>query len=935
MLNRRLWLTVPAMMIAVGMILFSLPGTGVDSRDSAVRAAGPRVPPPERPDWDPSRQQEGGPDQKRAYEVLRLADPATGVIPPDIHRREQAFASRLPAWSRGAMQEIPGLPLASAKIPGWTYRGPHNIGGRTRALAIDVSDPTYRTLLAGGISGGMWRSVNDGTSWTLTTGSSQLHSVTSVAQDTRPGHQDVWYYATGEARGNSASGGGAAFRGDGVFKSVDAGVSWSLLPSTSGADITVFSAFWQYVWRVAIDPSNAVEDEVYAANWGHINRSTDGGATFTPVLGDANTLSRYTEVVVSPSGVVYASLSSDGGQSGIFRSVDGITWAEITPPGLTGNSRIVMGLAPTDENIMYALVDGVNGTSAVGFYKYFYLSGDGSGTGGFWFDRSAQMAAVPGPSGNQPMSTQGSYDMVVTVNPVDPEIVYIGGVHLIRSTDGFATANNDTWIGGWQYANHHADQHWLLFQPGSFAVAYSGSDGGVHKTLDVNAGQVAWSPLNNGYNTSQFYTAAIDENLPGSTVVIGGMQDNGTWHTSQVSSTASWKELLGGDGSFCGVIDASGATGSYQLSVQNGVMYRYSANNSSGNWVDWTRVDPTGGGNYLFINPFILDPNNTTTVFLGTSNGIWRNNDISAVPLFSNSTTSLNWDHVTTQPAGAYVSALAMSRSAGRILYFGTFDGRMYRIDNAHTAGVGTVPAQLNMGPSFPANSYVSGITVHPDDDQKVLLAVSNYNVNSIFYTEDGGATWTVPEGNLGGSDGPSVRTMAIVPYGGLDVYFAATSTGLYSTYTLAGGATVWQQEAPTLIGNVVVDHLATRPADGVVVAATHGKGVYSINLPAGTPVGDNAPARPAALAQNVPNPFNPMTRIGFTLPAAATTSLVVYDLAGRRVRTLVDGPQPAGEQSVSWNGADEGGRQVSAGVYLYRLQSGELDEVKTMTLVR
>ena len=133
------------------------------------------------------------------------------------------------------------------------------------------------------------------------------------------------------------------------------------------------------------------------------------------------------------------------------------------------------------------------------------------------------MAGLPGPSGNEPMECYSSYCQTVTVNPTNPDHVYIGGIHLIRSTDGFATNAQDAWIGGWQYSNHHADQHWLVFRPGSSVVAYSGSDGGVHRTDDITAGSVTWSSLANGYNTSQFYAVAIDENLSGSNVVIGGM----------------------------------------------------------------------------------------------------------------------------------------------------------------------------------------------------------------------------------------------------------------------------------------------------------------------------------------------------------------------------------------------------------------------------
>ncbi len=239
------------------------------------------------------------------------------------------------------------------------------------------------------------------------------------------------------------------------------------------------------------------------------------------------------------------------------------------------------------------------------------------------------------------------------------------------------------------------------------------------------------------------------------------------------------------------------------------------------------------------------------------------------------------------------------------------------------------------MGTAFTNGSYVSSIAIHPDDDQKVLLGVSNYNVVSLFYTEDGGDNWTPHEGNLSGTDGPSVRTVAIVPYGGIDIFFAGTSTGLYSTFFLTGATTHWNLEAPDMVGNVVVDMLTTRPADGLVVAGTHGKGVYSIVIPVGTAVDEAEIPLPGLLGQNVPNPFNPMTTISFSLARPGPTTLTIFDVAGKRIKTLVNDDLEAGDHRVTWQGTDDGGRQVAAGIYLYQLDSGSVREVKRMTLVR
>jgi hypothetical protein len=134
-------------------------------------------------------------------------------------------------------------------------RGPYNIGGRTRALGIDITDESV--ILAGGVSGSMWRTSDGGSTWVNTTNPASIHNSTCLVQDTRPGQEDTWYYGTGEITGNSAGGsGGSPYRGDGLFKTTDNGQSWFLLPATAtGLPQTL--TWLDYVWNVATDPSNS------------------------------------------------------------------------------------------------------------------------------------------------------------------------------------------------------------------------------------------------------------------------------------------------------------------------------------------------------------------------------------------------------------------------------------------------------------------------------------------------------------------------------------------------------------------------------------------------------------------------------------------------------------------------------------------------------
>jgi len=345
-------------------------------------------------------------------------------------------------------------------------------------------------------------------------------------------------------------------------------------------------------------------------------------------------------------------------------------------------------------------------------------------------------------------------------------------------------------------------------------------------------------------------------------------------------------------------------------------------------------VDPVGAPTSLWLRPYILDPNQRTMMYLAADDVLWRNSDLTAIPDGNSSPIATNWAVLTGDPGGQPITALAMSRSPARTLWFGTATGRLYRLDGAATAAPGAPATRLDVGAGFPAGAYVSSIAVHPADDQQVLVAFSNYNVVNIFASSDRGLTWTAVEGNLGGPDSPSVRSVAFVPAAAGDQVLAATSTGLYSTQTLAGAATVWQQEADGLVGNVVVDMIAVRPGDGVVVAGTHGKGVVQ-GRPGFSPVPD-VPADPdLVLGPNAPNPFNPVTRIPFTTGVPGRVRLRVFDVAGREVKTLLDAWCEAGAHAETWNGTDAAGRPVAAGTYVCRLEQGRRQASGTMVLIK
>ena len=887
------------------------------------------------------------PGARALYEWMRLRSPESGEIPESIRTKELAFAAALPTKESLAAERLrKGVKTTGTQVYDWERKGPYNLGGRTRALAVDVSDPYELTILAGGVSGGMWRSVNGGINWTKTNDLDGLHNITAIVQDTRPGKTHIWYYGTGERRGNSASGSGAFFKGDGIFKSTDSGLSWSLLSSTSTGTPHRFDQMFDFVWNIVIDVSETTADEVYAATYGGINRSTDGGVNWSPVLGGFTSGSNFTDVAITSAGVVYATLSDDGINKGIYRSPDGITWTDITPADSVWwpvlYSRIVLGIAPSDENIVYFLADTPGGgQNDHSLWKYTYLYGDGSGSKGIWDNRSVNLPAEGGLNGD--FDSQASYDLVISVKPDDQNTVFIGGTSLYRWD---VISGNTIRIGGYaskssysMYMNHHCDLHANVFLPSNPQVMYSGHDGGVSKTMNNLAPAVTWTSLNNGYFTTQYYTVTIEHKTGGDNVIVGGMQDNGTYFFNNFSSGAPWIEVFGGDGAFCAIADNKS---SYYLSSQNGNTYRFVLNNN-GQYLSFTKVTPTGASGFLFINPFILDPNNTNMMYMAAGDRIWRNSDLTGIPLGSNSTTSVNWTELTNSVVtGATVTALGISKTPANRLYFGTNNGKVYRLDSASTGNPS--PVDVWSGKGFPTNAYVSCIAVDATNADKALIAFSNYEVKSLFYTSDGGANWIDVSGNLeenadGSGNGPSIRWAVIHPVSNGTVYFAGTSTGFYSTTTLYTDSTIWLQEGASSIGNVVVDMIDNRISDGLVVVGTHGNGVFSSKIDSViTSIENNESLIPAifSLAQNYPNPFNPETKIGFNLPESESVTLIIYNAIGQKVRTLlVAESYHAGHHEVIFDSRNDQGILLASGVYFYQFKAGSFTEHRKMLLLR
>ena len=872
------------------------------------------------------------------WDILRMKDPVLGHIPDGIRGKELKFAKTLPN-------------KATSKINNWELRGPRNEGGRTRAIAVDIQDDNI--MLAGGVTGGVWRTTDNGASWIKTTDPAQIHSVSSIVQDTRAGHEDTWYYGSGENYGIvSGTGFSVLMGGDGIFKSTDGGQSWTHVPSTisNSPQIYVQNGTFKRVNSIVIDPTDLVNDVVLAAVYDGIYRSTDGGATWAAVLGVDTTSSahsNYSELEVTRDGVFYASFSDGGPNEGLWRSVDGINWTNIASIWPANARRTVIGVDPSNENIVYWFGETPGaGTNGHSLHKYRYLSGDGSGAGGMWENRSANL-----PNGEctgyfnfdfAPINTQSSYDMCIAVHPTDTNTLFIGGTNVYRSTDAFATANSFSWIGGYfcdvndpknyVYPGHHPDQQAMTFKHNDPSKLVSGSDGGVAITADCMADPVVWDDRNNGYFTTQFYTVSIEEGDVDSDFIMGGLQDNGTWLALDDDVNNDWANPHGDDGAYCAIPLGRQF---YLMTSQRGRLYKKELD-VNGNVLAFERIDPTlGTNNYNFINQFILDPHDNNKCYWVSASRLWRNNDLAGIPLNDNyyDRIDTNWELVSdlNLPASQRISTLDISRAQPGTIFYGTQNARLYRGDSLYN---GTTTKTEVTSPLFPTGAYMSCIAPNHFDGDEWIATFSNYGVKSIFRTTDGGTSWESISGNLeensdGSGNGPAVFWASIYPTwdNTENQYFIGTSTGLYSTDLLDGDNTIWSLEGPTSIGNVVINMMKIRNYDGLMVVGTHGNGIYSGFLdPAPISVEENTLNGELSI---YPNPAS--DQVTFELKGiTGAFELRILDVNGKRVHTKNGLRAHDGVLRYQWS------FQVPDGMYLAELViEGQRIAAKKMMIQR
>ncbi len=734
-----------------------------------------------------------------------VAQRAPDGIDVPVERYAAALAQRAKLMPGGAQAKL----LGNA----WQPAGPPSVGGRTRALLIDLTSPD--TLYAAGVSGGVWKSTDGANTWRSTGDTLANLATVSLAMD--PADRNVLYAGTGEGvyvnRPVTRSRG---VRGDGIFVTRDAGATWRQLAATRG------NPDFDYVNRLAFDATG----QLHAATRTGLHVSADGGGTWRRTLAPPNG-EGCAELVRAPGRNRLIASCGVFSQATLRVSDDGGTsWRVIALPA--GSGRTTLAVAPSDPRVVYAA------TAHTTDYNLLRLarSNDGGDNWTTVIDRTTAdeltklVLSNPVAStdencalGTFPPLGQGWFDNVVAVDPRNPEIVWIGGVDLFRSNDGGRTFRiaSRWWSDPGVLGAVHGDQHAIVFDPRYDGAAnqrmYVANDGGIHVTDDARGplsseicsetGTMTWSPRNQGYRVTQFYHGVASAD---GTRLMAGAQDNGT----QLGSGAAWREVYGGDGAYAAFDPRDPKR--YYVSSQFANLLR--TDDDGETFVSLREGLPTATSNYAFIHPFELDPNAPDTLYTGAGTRLYRSARRGEGWLPTSTTDIV--------PAGTRISAIAIARGAASRLVVGFESGALARsVDAGTTWAVAT-----------PRSGFVSSVTIDDADPQSVYATYSTFGGTHVHVSRDGGVTWSALDGESPAVALPDVpaHVLRIDPRDRQRLWLG-TDIGLF---TSPDGGRRWFADASGL-GNVLIEQLVVAGTGNAaeLVAFTYGRGAQRARLSA------------------------------------------------------------------------------------------------------
>ncbi|MBL8194086.1 MAG: hypothetical protein JNM06_09885 [Blastocatellia bacterium] len=662
---------------------------------------------------------------------------------------------------------------------GQTFGNRNKVSGRVTSIAINPEDP--KIVYLGAAQGGVWRTTDAGQNWQPMTDDAPTQAVGAVALD--PTNPNIIYVGTGE--GNLS---GDSFFGMGILKSTDGGKTWVNLANRTFLGLS-FS-------NLLIDPrdtkilyasiANAVggnRSRNPQAGTSGIYKSIDGGVNWTNVLkvGESVFASAVDiEMDPSNSSILFASIFNIG----VFKSTDaGQTWSMVRGGLPTQEvSRVDIGIAPSNSNIVYASA----GNSRTGDLLDIYKSTDAGNT---W-----RATSRPPQSGFGNIC-QCFYDNRIVVDPDNPDTVYYGGVALYRSTNG-----GQSWIDISSISSMHPDFHAIqINRSAEGKQIYIGNDGGVWSSLDDGK---TWNNINAALNITQFQSIALHPT--NTNISLGGTQDNGT---NLYQGDPLWQHSDDGDGGFAAIDQDSPNIMYHTYFSLTGFAITLVRSESNGRLGTWRRANEglNPSDDVLFYSPFIIDPNNQSRLYYGTSRLYRTENRGDSWQPISNTLTN--------RIPRAAISAIAVSPNNPNSIYTGSSDGAVFASQNGNSF--------QNVTDNLPTR-YVSDVVVDPTSPNIVYVSLGGFQSGHVFKSTSGGNKWQDISGNL-----PDVPTNALVinPVNARNL-FAGTDIGVFQT--LDGGNN-WQLIAGMPV--VSVFDLAINTKTGILQAATHGRGIYQLKL--------------------------------------------------------------------------------------------------------
>ena len=742
------------------------------------------------------------PDLALLQDARRTMDPATGTVPTE--RLLAAARFNETSLKGQAAHRTAAATLSNAT---WVERGPNNVGGRVLAMLFDPADATGNTVFAGTADGGLWKITNATTgTYTWTSVSSGLNNlaVSALADDVSTSPATL-YAGTGEGFYNAD-----AVRGGGIFKSTNGGTTWTSLPAT------VSNLDFLRIQKIVVHP---VTHDVYAATRnGGVYRSQDKGVTWTQVLNtttaQASVSTRAADIEIAADNTIFVTMglfATDGiyrsatGNVGSWTNLNTLAGSGLPTPASASYYRIELACAPSDANRLFAIFEDKTTDGLLDIYRS--------------LDKGNTWTVMPKPGGSTYDYTSGQawYAQAAAVSPTNPDVFYVGGLDLYRTTN--ASAATPTWTkkSAWNVATTatnyvHADHHVFQFLPGSGSQALSGSDGGLAYTATADVTTTTFSQRNTNFDVTQFYAVAMHPT--NFNYFLAGAQDNGThqFTTAGVNATA---EVTGGDGGYC-AIDQNAPVNQISSYVYNQYW------RTTDGWATQSQFflnNATGS----FINPWDLDSNlnvlyagNTTNTYMA-----WTN------PFTAKNTNTANTITPSLPANSGDVSFVGIAPLTAKRIYLGTEassatdGGAVLMVDNANT----TTPTITKIFPGT-VNTAVSCVAVDPANEAHLLVTLSNYGVVSVYESTNALAatpTWTAVEGNL--PDMP-VRWALFDPRNTTRAILA-TEMGVYTTVLLNGASTSWSVVSNGPV-NMRVDMLRYRAGDKLVAAATHGRGLFT-----------------------------------------------------------------------------------------------------------